>query len=198
MTRIVLALPVLTVSACAGTAELATTCTSGLDTELQPGREIRMQLRSAEIKIAGSDTSRLRVSCELQEADKTDEIAISFKPSSAGGELKIKGGPRNNTRIRIEVPRETHLYVRSPAGELKVCGVTGNKDIGLRAGELTIDVADPAEYAQTDLAVRVGELSAPVYGVPSKGGLFRPYRNSRANGKYRLNARLTVGELSLR
>jgi hypothetical protein len=198
MTRIALALSVLTASACAGTAELATTCTSGLDTELQPGREIRMDLRSAEIHIVGANTSRLRVSCELQAPEKNDDVAISYKATGGGGELKIKGGPRNDTKFRIEVPHQTHLYVRSPAGELKVRGVTGNKDIGLRAGQLTIDVGNPSEYAHTDLAVRVGELSAPVYGVANKGGLFRSYRNSRANGKYRLNARLTIGELSLR
>ncbi|HET8549575.1 MAG TPA: hypothetical protein VFL57_16295 [Bryobacteraceae bacterium] len=188
----------LTAGAVAQAADLATTCTSGLDTELQPGRELRMELRSAAIHIIGRESTRLRVSCELRHPERSDDVAISFKPTPAGGTLRIRGGPRDDTQFRIEVPRQTHLFVRTPAGELKVRGVTGNKDIGLRAGELTITVDDPAEYKQTDVAVRIGELSAPIYGIGSKGGFFRSFRTSRADGKYRLNARLTVGELNLK
>jgi hypothetical protein len=197
MLRILVAPALFAAAAYGGTTELAKTCNTGLDTALPPGRELRMEVRPAGIEIVGTDTERLRITCRLRHPEDAADVQIRFTPSSAGGQLRIKGGPMDDTELRIEVPRHTHLHLRILAGEVKVRQVVGNKDIGLRAGELTIDVDDPAEYREADASVRIGELSAPLYGV-SKGGFFRSFRKTRTDGKYRLNARLTVGELRLR
>jgi hypothetical protein len=196
MHRIALALFSLPVLALAGSADLSSTCNTGLDTELKPGQELRMELRSGEIQIVGTDRSRLRVTCDLKQSDDARDVSISFRPAGAGGKLRIQGGPRDDARFRIEVPRQTHLHVRTTAGELKVRDIIGNKDVQLRAGELTISGDDPAEYRQTQASVRIGELSASRYGV-NKGGFFRSFRSTRPNGKYNLRAHLTVGELRL-
>lgn len=197
MHRILIAVVFAGSAAFAGSGELGKTCSTGLDTPLQSGREIRMELRSAGIQIVGTDTHRLRVTCNLRDPEDLRDVSITFTPSTAGGRLRIKGGPKSDANFRIEVPRHTHLYVRTLAGEIKIRNIVGNKDVGLRAGELDIDVDNPAEYRVTDAAVKIGELSAPAHHI-NKGGFFRSFRDTRADGKYRLHARVTVGELRLR
>src|SRR5688572_31333141 len=52
---------------------------------------------------------------------------------------------------------------------------SGNKDIGLGAGDLTINIADPAEYSYAEASVKAGDIKASAFGV-HKGGLFRSFK----------------------
>ena len=58
--------------------------------------------------------------------------------------------------------------------------VTGNKDIELHAGDLTIGVGDPTDYAHVQASVTTGDIDAKAFGE-SHGGLFRRSR-SPTNG----------------
>lgn len=86
--------------------------------------------------------------------------------------------------------------MRIPAGEVEVKDIAGNKDIELHAGELTIAVGSPAEYAQVAASVMTGEIEAEPFGE-SHGGLFRSFHKS-GTGKYKLVAHVGAGELTLR
>ena len=79
---------------------------------------------------------------------------------------------------------------------MQVEGITGNKDVELHAGELTVAIGNPSEYARLDVSVSTGELDAAPFDV-SKGGLFRSF-NKQGNGKYRLHAHVGAGQLTLR
>jgi hypothetical protein len=80
---------------------------------------------------------------------------------------------------------------------VKVQDVIGNKNIQLHAGQLTIEVSRPEEYGHVDMSVSAGEVDAEAFGGDSKGGLFRSIARD-GSGKYRLQAHVGTGQLSVR
>lgn len=173
------------------------TCERGFETAFQPGGQLRIRVRSGDIDIAGHDSARISVSCELKYDDRARDVRITFQNDGKSGELRITGGPSNNFRVRIGVPRNSHLFVRSPAGDLNVRDVIGDKDVELHAGDLTIEVGQARDYAHADASVLAGDLTASAFGV-NKDGLFRSFEKNNPSGKYRLHAHVGAGDLVLR
>ena len=52
------------------------------------------------------------VNCEVKADDKAGDISIRFDDNGKSGHLQISGGPDNGVRLRIRVPRDSHLVVR--------------------------------------------------------------------------------------
>jgi hypothetical protein len=133
----------------------------------------------------------------MQHPERAKEVAIEFEPAGKSGTLRIRGGPNNDIRFRIEVPKNTNLYVRSPAGDLSLSGVVRDKDVEIHAGDLTISIGNAADYKHADASVYAGDLSASAFGV-SKDGLFRSFDKDNPSGKYWLHAHVGAGDLVLR
>jgi hypothetical protein len=166
----------------------AGTCANPFEAALTPGREIAMNLRSGDITIVGTDSAVLRVSCT-----GSRDIKISF----AADHLTIRGGSDRDVHFRIEVPRSMNLRVRCTAGDLTLSGITGDKDVELNAGNLTIAVGDAGAYRHAEGSVLAGNISASVFGVENDG-LFRSFKKDNPAGRYRLRAELLAGNLTLR
>jgi hypothetical protein len=172
-------------------------CERGFETAFQPGGELRIHVRSGDIDIDGSGEAKVSVSCELKYEDRARDVKIAFRNTGKSGDLRITGGPTNNFRVRIRIPRNSHLFVRSPAGDVTVEEVIGNKDVELHAGDLTIGVGRLGDYAHADASVLAGELTASAFGI-NKDGLFRSFEKDNPSGKYRLHAHVGAGDLVLR
>jgi len=177
--------------------EVNGTCERIFEAKFQPGGEMRMQIRSADIEVTGSDSPLVRVTCELKRDEVAKDIAIRFTADGRSGNLRVRGGPTSDVRIRIEVPKSSNLFVRAPAGDVTVSGVTGDKDIEIHAGDLTISVGNPADYKHADGSVWAGDLTAAAFGV-TKDGLFRSFDKDNVSGKYRLHAHVGAGDLVLK
>jgi hypothetical protein len=175
----------------------AGTCGRDFQADFKPGGEIRMEVRSGDVDIVGTASSVIKVSCELKRHERAKDVKISLKAAEKSADLRISGGPNNDVKFRIEVPKNSNLYVRVPAGDLDVSGVSGDKDVELHAGDLTISVGDANEYKHADAAVKAGDLNASPFGV-NKGGLFRSFQKDNPAGKYRLHANLGAGDLTLK
>jgi hypothetical protein len=65
----------------------------------------------------------------------------------------------------------------------------------MKAGDITIIVGDPADYATIDASVNAGDLNAPAFGV-RKGGLLRSMHKTQKDGSYTLRARLWAGNIA--
>jgi hypothetical protein len=173
--------------------QTAGNCASPFEVRMLPGQRVSMHIRSGDIEITGTAEAVLRVTCRLNEPARARDVKISF----AAGNLRIYGGPGNDIHFRIEVPEQTHLLVRAPAGDLNISGITGDKDVALRAGDLTIAVGPPESYRVAEGSVLAGDLRAAPFGV-TRGGLFRSFRRDNTKGRYRLRAELLAGDLTLR
>lgn len=165
------------------------------DADFPSGGQIDLNIRSAKIQIVGSDENRIGVRVGGEQGSKSTDMKARFGRSKNSCEVRITGGPHNELTITVQVPKNSNLLVRIFAGDVEVNGITGNKDIELHAGDLTIGVGDPSEYAHVQASVTTGDIDAKPFGE-SHGGLFRSFEKS-GNGKYKLVAHVGAGELIL-
>jgi hypothetical protein len=166
------------------------------ETEFAPGGRLQLEVRSGDVRISGRDSNKISIHYEGRNGNDIGEVEVRCKKLGSNAELNISGGPRNEFLIRIEVPRETELRVRMPFGALEIERVRGSKDVEIHAGQLTMEIGDPKDYAQIEASVTTGALESGVLGI-SKGGLFRSYKKD-GPGRYKLSAHVGSGEIDLR
>lgn len=172
-------------------------CERPFEANLNPGSRLSMHLRSGDIAITGSNVPKLVVTCEVTRSRRDQEVEVKFMSSGKSADLKVSGGPIDDFRLHIQVPAQTHLLVRTTAGELTIDNVTGDKDASLMAGDLTIGVGTVTDYSYAEASVHIGDLQAGPWSV-SKDGFFRSFRRTNPGGKYYLNAHVGVGDVTLR
>ena len=165
-------------------------------TDYPSGGQLSLRLRSGDVRVVGKEDNHIAVRLEARDTERAREVKVFFERFDHSAELRVSGGPKNNLRIIVEVPKKTGLFVRMPAGQLEISDITGDKDVQLHAGELILHVGDPADYSHVDASVTSGGLEAPPFHE-DHGGLFRSFQKS-GNGKYRLHAHVGAGDLTLR
>ena len=111
--------------------------------------QFRLFVRSGEIRIVGSDEAKLSIDLTGRKSGQIQDVKARLTCSENSAELHVTGGPHNDLTITIHVPKSLDLYARIPAGEISVEGITGNKDVELHVGELTIDVVNPRTTAMS-------------------------------------------------
>jgi hypothetical protein len=164
--------------------------------DFSSGNHLSLNLRSGDIRVVGTSDNKLAVRVDAKDPERAREVKVRFERSDSSAELRISGGPRNDVRIIVEVPRATGLFVRMPFGQLEITDVTGDKDVQLHAGELILGVGNPGDYSHVEASVNSGGLEAPPFGE-DHGGLFRSFQKT-GNGKYKLHAHVGAGDLTLR
>jgi hypothetical protein len=160
------------------------------------GSQLSLHVRSGDVRVVGSAENKVTVKLDAKDPERAKEVTVRFERLDNSADLRIFGGPRNDLRITVEVPKSTGLFVRMPFGQLEISDVTGDKDVQLHAGELIVHVGNPADYLHVDASVTSGGLEAPPFHE-DHGGLFRSFQKS-GNGKYRLHAHVGAGDLTLR
>jgi hypothetical protein len=181
-----------TVFALAQDAKIDERGSSPIEAKFVSGGRIRMSMCSSGIEIVGTDDSALRVAYHPER----DSVRVRMQISGDRADLRLTGCPHNNFQARIEIPKTSALYVRMFAGQLDVSDVTGDKDVELTFGQLSLDVGKTEQYARVDASVNSGQIDALAFAV-SKGGLFRSF-DQRGPGKYRVHAHVGAGQVDLR
>ncbi|HKF25401.1 MAG TPA: hypothetical protein VKB24_05480 [Candidatus Acidoferrum sp.] len=162
---------------------------------LPSGARLRLYVRSGDIRLVGSDDARISVDISGKKAQKMEDVKHRLVVLDGTAEFHLSGGPRNDVQITIRLPRNCDLYLRVPAGDVSIEGISGNKDIELHAGDLSIHVGNPEEYGHVDASVSAGDVEASPFGE-SHSGLFRSFMKS-GSGKFKLHAHVGAGDLTL-
>jgi hypothetical protein len=157
---------------------------------------LRLEIRSGDIDIRGVPGKTVTVRDRDGGTALPPGMDVSWRVDKGVADLKVEGGPRQNFGLVIEVPQQIDLEVRLPAGDLDVSGVTGSKDVTVRAGDVTIEMGDPASYREVHAFVLTGQLQAPRMNI-DKAGLWRSVTRT-GTGKYELRASLLAGDLLLK
>lgn len=162
------------------------------------GGLIRMHLESGGYTIRATDSTEPRIVVTYHVNSESDlrkvKVEIHSGPSTA--DVEIRDTPNNNFQAEIEVPRRSNLWVRLTAGKITVDSIDGDKDLGIRAGQLEVEIPNPDEYGHREASVWTGSIDASAFGV-NKGGLFRSF-DQPGPGKYRLRAHVMSGEIDFR
>jgi hypothetical protein len=166
-----------------------------IEQKFQAGGNIEVKLSSGGYLISGADSDTVSVTYSCDSPGMLREIKVAIKTQGSNASISVGNTPDNhNFHATIEVPRRSALWVRLTAGDLRLEGVEGDKDVEVRAGNIEIEVPHPDEYGHRDASVTAGDLDASVFNV-TKGGLWRSFRQS-GPGKYRLHAHLMAGNIS--
>jgi hypothetical protein len=184
------------VAFCQATQESTNLQHQGFETNLASGGNLRLHLHDGDFRIVGSDSEKISIHVDGKNVEKAKNIKIHLMRSGSAMDLKLSHVPKKELQVTIEIPRSSNLYVRMRGGDLSVQGVTGDKDLELTGGDLTIQVGNPEEYSHVDLSVRFGDVSGTQFGDP-KGWLGNSVRRD-GNGKYRLHAHVMAGDLVLK
>lgn len=169
-----------------------------MDAPLRSRGSLTIDSRPAGLEIVGSDRESIRVTCTDDDRDFEKQVQIRFSGTDGDGKLTIVGGTlhTNNLKIHVEVPRRTSVRVRMSAGQVTMDDVSGDKDVELTAGQISLRGLHTRDYRKVDASVDVGQVSAPVYGA-DKGGFFRSFTKSQPDGEYLLRAHVTTGQVDL-
>jgi len=192
---------VLFCCALAGSAQTAATCDQTLTAPLHARSVLSIDSRPAGLEIVGTDEETIHITCAARDNDdgNASRIRLRFSPNATGGKLTIQGEHMrhgNGAQIRIEVPKKTSLTVRMFAGEVKIEQVSGDKDIAIWAGQITITNHN-WNYRAVEASVSIGQVNAPMYDA-NKGGFFRGVSKTTQDGEYRLRAHVSTCEIDLR
>ena len=163
-----------------------------VEAKFAPGGRVRLQLCSSGVQLEGSSDDAVRVSYHPGDND----VKVRLQIFGDQADLRVTDCPSNNFKMTIEVPKSSDLYVRMFAGDMEISGISGDKDVRLRAGELSMEIGAPADCALVSASVTSGSLTATAFDV-AKGGLFRSFEWT-GPGKYRVRAHVGTGDLQLR
>ena len=161
---------------------------------VQNGR-IRMDLSAGEYRISASKDNRIRVEWSVRDADALTKVHARADVRDRDASITTDGPSNKGFKVELRVPDKSDLFVRLTAGDLRIEGIQGNKDVELHAGDVRIDVGRTEDYHSVDASVWAGDIKAAPFGV-FKDGLFRSFDWS-GKGPYRLHAKLKAGDLRL-
>ena len=157
---------------------------------------VRLQLSSGDYTVSAGSSDHIVVRWQAEDsAFEKDMRKIRVGTDISGNVASIRTeGPTKHARMIIEIPALSNLYLRMRAGDVRISGIEGNKDVHMTAGDLKIDVV-PSSYSSVHASVTIGDLRAGVLGV-SKDGIGNSF-NWNGPGNYSLHASLFAGDLTL-
>jgi len=166
--------------------------TDSMEAEFMQGGQITLKLSAGEHEIVESADNHIRVHWTLE--DESDDVDTQAKVKGNQATIDIDG-PRKHFRTVIEVPRNSDLTVRLTAGELDVGNVGGDRDIQLRAGDLSIEVGDTDNYGNVEGSLWAGDINAGPFNR-SASGLFRSIE-WQGEGDHDVYFKLYAGDVRL-
>lgn len=161
------------------------------------GGTVNLDLSAGEYTIIPSATDTIRITARANRKVEPDEVSIRININAAGtrADIEVDGPSNNGVDVEIQLPRRVNLTTDLSAGELKIRGIEGSKDISASAGELDVELGDRNRYRRVNASVKIGELHAPRFDV-DKEGFFRSFEWN-GKGSDNVRVRLLVGELTL-
>ena len=161
------------------------------------GGLVTMHLASGDYAVRAGAGDRIVVRWRAaQTRHERDMKKIDVRTDLFGSVATIRTqGPTSRARFTIEIPARSDLHLRVRAGDVRISGIEGNKDVRMTAGDLDIDVA-PASLRQVHASVSIGDLHAHALGIEKDG--FKNSLDWFGDGAYTLDARMFAGDMKLR
>ena len=164
-----------------------------LERPFAPGRHLWLDLSSGNYIVQPGADDKVAVRWDTTDPDSRNiKVSLDVRGNDAA---IVTTGESSHFRITVEVPAQTDITSRLSAGDFRIQGISGNKDVSSWAGNIVIEVRKPEEYRRVSASVTAGDLDASAFDV-KKGGLFRSF-SWKGPGRYTLTARLTAGDLRL-
>jgi hypothetical protein len=167
--------------------------TKTADKAFVSGGKVDVHLDAGDYEVRAAPDDRVRVTMTGRTGDATVDVAVDGKHA----DVTVRNTSHTSFKCVVEVPKTSDVAIRLSAGDLTVGPIVGSKDIESTAGDVTIAVGDPDDYASVDASVSVGDLSGGPFGKAD--GSFVAHNIKKAGkGRHTFRARLGAGDLKLR
>lgn len=185
------------------TAPLAAVAGSPIDSRhaASPTARVDVENVRGRIEVLGHDGNEVIVTGTLGEGSKfaltgsDDHLVVKVEnPNSGGGWLWGNSGPREDTDLRIQVPRRAVLDVSGVSADVSIDGIKGAS--GLEAESVSGDVEVTADADQVEVSSVSGDVT--LHTASSKVALETVSGDIEADGASgRLRAESVSGRITL-
>jgi hypothetical protein len=161
------------------------------------GGIVTLTLSSGDYTVRAGASDRVRVQWRAEDVEHDKDMKkIQVVSDVFERVLTIRTkGPTNHARFTIEIPARSDVHLRMRAGDVRIEGIEGNKNVRMTAGDLHIDV-QPDSLRHVHASVSIGDLNARSLGIAKDG--FKNSLDWFGEGRYTLDARLFAGDVVLR
>ena len=167
---------------------------SGTDHAFVDNGRIEIHLTAGTHRITESPDDHIRLRWTVGGNSSNHDVVARTNVDGTSATIHLDG-PRRNFNSVIEVPRHSDLVIRLSAGDIDVEKIIGDKDIRLRAGDLSVDVGNVNDYGHVRGSLWAGDIDARPFKLES-GGLFRSIEWT-GDGEHELRFHLYAGDVSL-
>jgi putative adhesin len=161
-------------------------------TKFRPDGLVQLRLSAGDWTVKAGAADKIVITLHGR-AGEIKRVRMDYDVKDATAKVTVSNTPEHDFRGEIELPARSDLMLRLTAGDLKVKGIEGNKDVEGHAGDVDIEIGDADDYGQVDLSVIAGDISAQPF-EQSTGGLFRHLEHT-GSGPYSLRVHLDAGDL---
>jgi hypothetical protein len=165
-----------------------------LERAFAAGGRVRLELSSGDYTIRAGNGDRIVVTREGHNRSIDVRQHVRIDASTTNATVRTHG-QLHDAHFVIEVPARSDLVLRVRAGDIRVEGIEGNKDIRMTAGDLDIEV-NPRSYSAVRASVTFGDLGYRAVGLSKSG--FRASFDWQGLGTYSLKASVFAGDITLR
>lgn len=161
------------------------------------GGIVTLNLSSGDYTVRAGAGDRIRVWWRAEDSEHAKDvkkIEVVTDIIERVASIRTKG-PTDHARFTIELPARSDVHLRVRAGDVRIEGIEGNKDVRMTAGDLHIDV-QPDSLRHVHASVTFGDLKAPSLGIDKDG--IKNKVDWFGVGEYTLDARLFAGDVYLR
>jgi hypothetical protein len=160
------------------------------------GGRVRLRLASGDYTVRAGASDRIVVRWDAGDDARVEDLKrVNVEVQVAGSMATIvTDGPITHREFIIELPSRCDVHLRMRAGEVRMTGIEGHKNIRMTAGELKIGVRAES-LGSAHASVTFGDLDASALGI-SKSGIKRSL-DWIGSGAYALDARLGAGDITL-
>jgi hypothetical protein len=169
---------------------------NAIERSFAEGGIVTLNLSSGDYTVRAGASDRVRVWWRAGDRDHDKDmkkIQVVSDVFERVATIRTKG-PTKHARFTIEVPARSDVHLRVRAGDIRIEGIEGNKDVRMTAGDLYIDVR-PGSLRHVHASVSIGDLKARSLGIEKDG--FRNSLDWFGDGEYTLDARLFAGDVNL-
>jgi ketosteroid isomerase-like protein len=180
---------------CRGDDQYSKTDTRSWD--FAPAGQVEIHVRcGGDVHIVPADDSRVVITYTMHSnhADFISKVEPQFEVKGAKAALTLKAPHDGSVEVELKVPARTDIYLRLEAGDIRLGPIQGNKDLETHAGDIEVELVDPASYGVVDASTHAGDVVAP-FGKPH--GWIGNSLNYQGAGAYRIHAHTFAGDITL-
>ncbi len=175
------------------------------------GSTLRIDWKVGDLRIVkGADAQNIHVQYTVHSDRESNLHEAQVQIETRGNETAIEshtpyfGSGNTSIDADIEVPDPANLDVHLKVGDLHVEGISGDKILAVKIGDIRVALGDAPDYRWVRAKTRIGDVDWSPKGWKTdklnygERGWLGGKLSYNSTGKYELRAEVSIGDIDLR